>query len=164
MLGNILDIIKWQNRLIFVFFIVISQANNFSLADQVNTRLNNCPSKSDKAKNSLQDYQRIKQAPVDFPNLPIFQGKTKFLNGHYLPNKNGVSVCQMQYLAQEKKDLVLNFYKDAFSGNGWKIQFAGGPAISALHNDGHLCSVNVIDSKLPNWKSQITIAYRQLTK
>ena len=112
----------------------------------------------------MDGYKKITKAPPDFPDLPVFNGKCTFTGGYFLPDRNGTSVCQMSYVAEEKPQEVLDFYKNAFSGNGWKILFAGGPTISARHSDGHICSVNVSESNLPKIKSQFTIAYRQLSK
>ncbi len=141
--------------------ILFVQLDMSVLADQIKPQSN---IRTTKQTRPLEVYQKIKTAPTDFPDLPIFPGKTQFLDGYYLPNKNGASICQMSYMAREDSAQVLDFYKDAFSGNGWKIQFAAGPTITARHNNGHVCSVNVMKSKLPKMKSQFTIAYRQLTK
>ena len=76
------------------------------------------PSDSQKNKDlqrqRLKDYRGLKE-PVQFADLPVFNGRTKFVNGSYEPDKNGVSTCEMQYTAQEEPQTVVNFYKDAFA-------------------------------------------------
>lgn len=111
----------------------------------------------------MKDFQKITSAP-SFPDLPTYTIKTKFLDGFYLPTKNGSSVCQMRYSSEEEPKNILEFYKQALPSNGWKIEFAAGPSISARHNDGHLVTINVTESKLGRIKSNFVIAYRQLTK
>jgi hypothetical protein len=112
----------------------------------------------------IKNYKKLETAPIDFPDLPVFPGKTKFVGGSYLPNTNGVSVCQMNYTCEDNSKAVMDFYKETFSGNGWKILFAGGPSITARHKNGHMCTVSVTESKLPKIKSQFMIAYRQIVK
>ncbi len=147
-------------RPLFLIALFAQQSNMLAIAaDQMKVQ-------AQKAQQAMLDsFQRLKEAPKgDFPDLPVYSVRTKFTGGFYSPSKNGVSVCQMNYVSQEDPKNVIDFYKDALSNNGWKLQFAAGPAISARHKDGHLCTVNVMDSKLPSIKSQFTVAYRQLVK
>jgi len=122
--------------------------------------------KTKSAKKPLDPMASFKaiQTPEGFPDLPVFNGHTKFVGGFYSPIQNGISVCQMRYFAQEDPQTVIDFYKDAFNGNGWKILQTAGTHLTARHRDGHMCSVNVNDCKLPKTKSQFTIAYREIVK
>jgi hypothetical protein len=109
----------------------------------------------------LKDYRTLKE-PVEFADLPAFSGHTKFVIGYLEPNNNGVSTCEMQFLAQEDPQTVLSFYKDALSGNNWKILYAGTQSISARHGKGHMCNINVNESRVPKTKSRFVIDYRQI--
>lgn len=109
----------------------------------------------------MKDYRTLKE-PVAFPDLPVFSGRSKFVNGYLEPNQNGISTCEMEFLAQEDPQTVLSFYKDALAANKWKIWYAGSHSISARHGQGHMCNINVNESRMPKTKSRFTVDYRQI--
>jgi len=111
----------------------------------------------------LKDFRSLKE-PVTFDDLPTFNGHTQFVHGFLEPNKNGVSTCEMQFLAQEDPQTVVSFYKDALSSNNWKISYANQHTISARHGKGHMCNINVNESRMPKTKSRFTIDYRQIER
>ncbi len=112
--------------------------------------------KTEKKLPSMDSFHKI-QKPENFPDLPIFDGHTTFAGGFYQPAINGISICQMRYYAQEDAQAVIDFYKNAFSGNGWKILNAAGTHLTARHQDGHMCAVTATGSRLP--KKKITIYF-----
>jgi hypothetical protein len=107
-------------------------------------------------------YQKI-QAPQGFPDLPVFPGTT-FLGGHYMPEQNGIAMCQMRYFAKEAPKSVIEFYNGALSSNGWRILNSSNSHIVARHTSGHMCSVSVSESKLPKTKSQFVVVFRQVNR
>lgn len=123
------------------------------------------PKKAETVKRAkvLENSQTLKE-PVELPILPVFNGHTKFIGGYQTPMHNGISTCQLNYYAQEEPQTVSDFYKSALAGNRWKILYAGGSSITARHADGHMCTININQSKLPNTRSRYYIAYRQIEK
>ena len=111
----------------------------------------------------VKDYNVMKD-PIEFPDLPMFNGHTKFITGYLRPNQNGVTTCEMQFVAQEEPQNVVGFYKDALAANQWKILFANSRTISAQHGKGHMCNINVSGSKMPKTKSKFTVDYRHLER
>jgi hypothetical protein len=85
---------------------------------------------------SLKDYNTMKE-PISFADLPVFT-------------------------AEEDPQTVLNFYKDALGTNSWKICYSNSHTISARHGKGHMCNINVNQSRLPKTKSSFVIDYRQI--
>ncbi len=111
----------------------------------------------------LENSQRLKE-PVDLPDLPMFNGETKFIGGYQTPMHNGISTCQMNFSAKAEPQAVKDFYKSALESKPWKLLYAGGSSITARHTDGHMCTINVNQAKLPNIRSRYYIAYRQIEK
>lgn len=124
---------------------------------------NKCTKPVQKPVDLMTAYQKI-QAPQSFADLPVFAGSTTFLGGHYMPEQNGITMCQMKYFAKEQPKDVLEFYNNALSSNGWKVLNSSGNHIAARHSSGHMCSVNVSESKLPKIKSQFVVVFRQVNK
>jgi len=154
---------KWRGFLVLFVVIAFASASiSYVFADQNRSPVSGA--KRDKKPNRMDGFQKLTDPPADFPDLPLFHGKTTFVGGYYQPETNGNSICQMTFLAQEEPHTIIDFYKDAFTVNGWKVIYSGSVHISARHVDGHMCSVNVSESKLPKTKSQYTIAYRRLVK
>jgi len=109
----------------------------------------------------MKDYQAMKE-PMQFPDLPNFSGPSKFISGNCSPNQNGVTSCHMLFVTEEAPQAVLDFYKQALAANDWKIQYASIHGISARHKLGHLCNINVNESKTLKTKCRFVIDYRQI--
>jgi hypothetical protein len=108
------------------------------------------------------DCRKLKE-PVEFADLPMFNGHTKFVTG-FLNSNNGVSSCSMSFLAQEDPQTVVGFYRDALVSSQWKILYTSSHTICAQHKKGHMCNINVNPSKFPKQKSQFIVNYRQIEK
>ena len=107
------------------------------------------------------DYHTM-TTPVDFPDLPAYSGRSKFVMGYLSPSANGISACHMQFLAEEDPQTVISFYKSALTGNKWKINYDSPTSICARHAKGHMCNINVSESHIPKTKSRYVIDYRQV--
>ncbi len=159
MLGNWNSILQKAPILSLSLLALTSQAVISASTDQAKQ----VHKSSQKPVDLMTAYQKI-QSPQGFSDLPVFPGETTFIGGYYMPEQNGVAMCQMRYLAKEKPKEIIEFYQDALSNNGWKILQCISNHMTARHNDGHMCSVNVSDSKLPKVKSLFVICYRQVNK
>jgi hypothetical protein len=162
MLGNWNSILHKAQILSLLLLALTSQAAiSASAADQAKQVRVNKPAQ--KPVDLMTAYQKI-QSPQGFPDLPVFPGKITFIGGYYMPEQNGISMCQMRYLAKEEPKDVIDFYKDAIEGNGWKVLQCISNHLTARHSNGHMCSVNVTASKLPKVKSLFIVAYRQVNR
>lgn len=65
---------------------------------------------------------KLTKPATNLPGVPEYSGqKPKWVNGYQTPNlKAGYCVIQ-NYLCKEKKDIVLNWYEQALTSMGWKI-------------------------------------------
>jgi len=154
MIGNLS---RQKIQICFILFLVISQSSLLAAPEKYKKV------KTERRPDLMQSYKKMEN-PVSFADLPVFNGRTKFVCGYFQPEQNGVSACQMIFYAEEEPQIVLDFYKDTLTSNHWQIIHAAGMHIIASHPDGHMCTINVNESKLRKIKSKYTIAYRQLAK
>jgi len=161
MAKNLTSKIRTAQLLSLSLSVLISQAAISASTDQSKRgSLNKPPAKPI---DLMTAYQKI-QSPPEFADLPVFSGQSTFVGGYYMPEQNGISMCQMKFFAKEEPKEVISFYTDALSNNGWKILNASSNHLTARHTSSHMCSVNVSEARLPKTKSQYTIVYRQVNR
>jgi len=151
-----------KNTVFFFCLILLSQSSAFAVPSQC-WDPRKVKERQEKTKERTKDYRAMKD-PVEFPDLPTFNGHTKFISGSMDSNNNGVTTCQMQFSAQEEPQSVIAFYKSALATNQWKLLFANSHTISAQHGKGHICNINVNECSIPKIKCQYTVNYRQIEK
>jgi hypothetical protein len=102
--------------------------------------------------------QPLKDAP-EFPDLPPYSGKAKFVRGYIQPTDTGWISYQVSLLVKESPEEVKDWYVNAFNMYQWKILNNSKRAVTANGKTGHMCTVIINDTKQPGFKSQISVLY-----
>lgn len=103
----------------------------------------------------------MKVAP-QLPDMPNYSGQMKFLRGYVQTTTKDTTVYQVSYVAKDDAIRVKQWYDYALPSFKWKIVSSGERSIAAKHQDGHFCSIVVNDATDSEYKSLLTICYRQV--
>ena len=111
-----------------------------------------------KGQNSGGSSERLKEAP-ELPQLPVYSGKSKFVQGTVQKNEEGWLVYRIDCLTKEPPKEVLGWYRNAFNMYQWSTFHAGGTTITAGQKNGNMCSIIVSTSAEPGYPSKLAISY-----
>ena len=81
----------------------------------------------------------------DIPGLPPYPSVAKMVSGFSQPQAPGGPGFVAQFCTRDSKDVVLNWYADAFRSNGWTLDksMRSDRCVAALDKNGAMCQILV---------------------
>ena len=90
--------------------------------------------------------------------LPEYSGKSKFLTGRKYVSQAGPQY-QQEFLAMEKSDQILEWYKNALSSYKWEITYSDSNHVTAKKPNGSSVSIYANPANSPEGRSRVKISY-----
>ena len=92
------------------------------------------------------DTRRISDSP-GIPGLPPYPGVSKLIGGFSQSRAPGGASYVAQFCTKDSKDVVLNWYGDAFRNNGWTLDrsMKTDNCVAATDKNGASCQILVND-------------------
>lgn len=149
---------KWKRLIAIAAVIGITQL----IAPDANAQFGGNKRNPNRPASADQEYKYEKlTAPVQFPNVPPYTGRTKFVSGLKYPNDKGGPRIGMTFLVQEDQAQVLDWYRQSLKIYQWKvIEMPAQPnLITAASRDGTL-SVRVGPTHTPGYRSEVIISHQ----
>jgi len=102
--------------------------------------------------------ERLAAAP-QLPNLPTYSGRSKLLLALRRPNPRGGSRVELQYLAQEDQNQVLDWYRQSLQMYHWSVADNKDEPVITATSGGYTATVRVARGKSRLYPTQFSIYY-----
>jgi hypothetical protein len=93
--------------------------------------------------------------PEPMPDVPRYSGQCKFDTGHTFETAAGTTYRERWYV-REEKNAVLDWYRQALSSVGYKVENSSICSIFGSKNSGTV-ELSVLDIPKPGYRCQLTL-------
>lgn len=111
-------------------------------------------------KNDAQAEHTVQQQPAQLPDLPLYSGKIQWRYTLVCPKVKGGPTYTMRFEAKEDPQTVLAWYCDTLRSSRWIFKQSLG-SITGRSADGNTVVVNCYGKSRGDYKSNVTIVYKQ---
>jgi hypothetical protein len=109
-----------------------------------------------------QEYRADKLTePLAIPNLPVYPGKAKFLNGLRYPSPHSGARFGMTYGLVEEPSAVFDWYRDSLKSYKWHVvPSTTEQNVLVADMAGNSLSVRVSPSRSRGYRSELVVTYK----